>query len=88
MSQPPPFADLTNCFKCGTGFGLFNRKHHCRNCGNTFCGGCSSKSIQLPQFGLFEPNRVCEECFRKVTENNNKKQDKEIQKTQYERELL
>lgn len=30
-----------NCLICFSSFGLFNRKHHCRACGNLICNDCS-----------------------------------------------
>lgn len=44
---------VTVCYnysKCRNSFGLFYRKHHCRNCGNVFCYGCASKYIDIPEF--------------------------------------
>jgi hypothetical protein len=67
MASPPPFADLANCAKCDSGFGLFVRKHHCRNCGQTFCSTCSSKSASLPHFNIAELVRVCDACFDKLS---------------------
>lgn len=66
MSHPPPFADLNNCSKCNCSFTLFNRKHHCRNCGNTFCHECSSKTTSLPAFNIPEAVRVCDKCYEAV----------------------
>ena len=36
-----PDEDAQNCYNCGNKFfSLFNRKHHCRVCGNIFCKSC------------------------------------------------
>jgi hypothetical protein len=39
-----------NCHKCGSVFGFFLRKHHCRCCGNIFCYKCSSNKQMIPEF--------------------------------------
>lgn len=36
-----------NCNSCYTPFSLFNRRHHCRHCGDLFCDKCSSYEIRL-----------------------------------------
>lgn len=51
------------CGECFKEFTFFNRKHHCRCCGNVFCGDCTG-------ICLFEQDghdkkariRVCKEC--------------------------
>lgn len=41
---------VTECFMCKRKFGwILNRKHHCRSCGNIFCGRCVNK-IVIPDF--------------------------------------
>lgn len=62
-SSPPEWTDSPTCERCRESFGIVNRKHHCRQCGRTFCQECSSKSLPLPLFGLTEPVRVCETCY-------------------------
>uniref|UniRef100_A0A8C8LWW9 Hepatocyte growth factor-regulated tyrosine kinase substrate n=1 Tax=Oncorhynchus tshawytscha TaxID=74940 RepID=A0A8C8LWW9_ONCTS len=36
--------------------------HHCRACGQIFCGKCSSKYSTIPKFGIEKEVRVCEPC--------------------------
>jgi len=67
MPQPPQFESKNNCTKCNVQFGILKRKHHCRNCGKTYCNECSSKSLPIPQFGFVEPVRVCEICYELIT---------------------
>ena len=45
------------------GFSTFTRQHHCRACGQVFCGKCSAKVCVLPKFGIEREVRVCDSCF-------------------------
>jgi len=63
--KPPkwrPDEDVERCTLCATEFSFFNRRHHCRQCGEIFCGNCCSKSFDLGQLNKNLP-RVCNRCF-------------------------
>ncbi|KAF9164850.1 hypothetical protein BGX21_000788 [Mortierella sp. AD011] len=53
---------------CLREFGFFDRRHHCRKCGDIFCSAHCSKSIPLDQALDFNPamgvmSRACTGCF-------------------------
>ncbi|ERL89216.1 hypothetical protein D910_06590 [Dendroctonus ponderosae] len=52
-----------SCFKCRSEFTIINRRHHCRACGQVFCGACSSKTKTLPKYGIEKEVRVCDTCY-------------------------
>lgn len=68
LSERPPIwvpdEERVQCFTCNTKFTIFNRRHHCRSCGEIFCGTCSKFSKSLPAYPRSGPQRVCESCFR------------------------
>uniref|UniRef100_A0A672LLR0 Hepatocyte growth factor-regulated tyrosine kinase substrate n=1 Tax=Sinocyclocheilus grahami TaxID=75366 RepID=A0A672LLR0_SINGR len=59
----PDWVDAEDCHRCRVQFGVMTRKHHCRACGQIFCGKCSSKYSTIPKFGIEKEVRVCEPCF-------------------------
>ncbi|KAJ3673178.1 hypothetical protein LUZ60_006552 [Juncus effusus] len=73
------------CYECDTEFTLFNRRHHCRQCGRIFCGSCTKNSIPACSATLcndsstFESNgsterlRACNYCFKQWQKEMEKK---------------
>uniref|UniRef100_A0A8C9VSM0 Hepatocyte growth factor-regulated tyrosine kinase substrate n=1 Tax=Scleropages formosus TaxID=113540 RepID=A0A8C9VSM0_SCLFO len=61
--RAPDWVDAEECHRCRVQFGVVTRKHHCRACGQIFCGKCSSKNSTIPKFGIEREVRVCEPCF-------------------------
>ncbi|XP_059139631.1 hepatocyte growth factor-regulated tyrosine kinase substrate-like isoform X3 [Physella acuta] len=68
--KAPSWKDSETCTRCRVQFNVIQRKHHCRNCGEVFCGKCSSKTSIIPKLGFEREVRVCDSCFEKI----NKKQ--------------
>ncbi|KAJ8372384.1 hypothetical protein AAFF_G00290170 [Aldrovandia affinis] len=56
--------EVQNCMCCGKGFSVTVRKHHCRHCGNIFCGECSARNALTPSSK--KPVRVCDTCFEEL----------------------
>uniref|UniRef100_A0A7S3NMI8 FYVE-type domain-containing protein n=1 Tax=Aureoumbra lagunensis TaxID=44058 RepID=A0A7S3NMI8_9STRA len=68
--QPPAWVDdrtTERCMgrACVTTFdAVYERRHHCRFCGNIFCQKCSARNAMLPpEWTIKEPQRVCDTCF-------------------------
>lgn len=68
-----------SCKSCLTSFSLFNRRHHCRHCGDLFCDKCSSLQVRLDpgcSFHLLgQKARACVQCFELYREFVNKADD-------------
>lgn len=65
--KPDAHASICDAPVCQKSFGLFERRHHCRHCGNIFCGKHSVWQIPLDQDGNYHPKgglyRGCGHCW-------------------------
>ncbi|XP_049825727.1 zinc finger FYVE domain-containing protein 1 isoform X2 [Aethina tumida] len=59
-----PNHEIKACFRCQKTFLPLQKKHHCRACGEGFCGDCSSKRQTVPSKGWHQEVRVCDGCYR------------------------
>eukprot|EP00039_Didymoeca_costata_P003947 m.70682 g.70682 ORF g.70682 m.70682 type:complete len:240 (-) comp12153_c0_seq1:3065-3784(-) len=50
------------CARCNGKFSFLRRKHHCRRCGNVFCGDCVDARLPVLRLCYEDPVRVCENC--------------------------
>lgn len=48
-----PDATGKECYECYEKFNAFRRRHHCRLCGQIFCGKCSNRQVNGPDLGFF-----------------------------------
>lgn len=55
--------DLDACMLCGIEFGLFERRTHCRVCGDLVCKGCCSSFVLLKEFKDWGDVPACNLCF-------------------------
>lgn len=51
------------CAGCTIRFTIYERKHHCRNCGQVFCSKCSKFESEISRLRIFKPVRVCQSCY-------------------------
>ncbi|OAQ99191.1 hypothetical protein LLEC1_06526 [Akanthomyces lecanii] len=68
--KPDTESSLCDDPLCKRSFTYFNRRHHCRKCGNIFCDSHSSSVLPLDQDANFNPravpSRTCNHCFEQV----------------------
>ncbi|KAI9818615.1 MAG: hypothetical protein M1832_004388 [Thelocarpon impressellum] len=65
--KPDASAPTCDAAGCTTAFSLFERRHHCRRCGNVFCHSDTPFAVPLDQHARFHPHgtrsRACERCW-------------------------
>ncbi|XP_063226772.1 WD repeat and FYVE domain-containing protein 3 isoform X2 [Bacillus rossius redtenbacheri] len=54
------------CVACGVRFSLYERRHHCRNCGQVFCSRCSRFESEISRLRILKPVRVCQRCHNSL----------------------
>ncbi|CAN6206656.1 unnamed protein product [Urochloa humidicola] len=63
-----PDEAVSKCTACAADFSAFNRRHHCRNCGDIFCDKCTQGRTPLTTDADAQPVRVCDRCMAEVTQ--------------------
>ncbi|WVZ78459.1 hypothetical protein U9M48_026165 [Paspalum notatum var. saurae] len=66
-----PDEAVSKCTACASDFSAFNRRHHCRNCGDIFCDKCTQGRTPLNTDADAQPVRVCDRCMAEVTQRIN-----------------
>ncbi|CAO3619626.1 unnamed protein product [Cunninghamella echinulata] len=66
-----PDEQCKECYKCRKQFTMFRRKHHCRFCGQIFCGKCASHIIPGKLYNQKGQIRVCNFCYTEQHIENN-----------------
>ena len=57
-----PESEATDCHQCAKRFSFRVRKHHCRRCGQVFCGKCKTGRVTISASGSDDTHRVCDQC--------------------------
>jgi len=65
-----PDESATHCMRCDSEFGVFVRKHHCRNCGAVVCKNCSLYTALVPGVDKHKEVRVCNVCKKIINQIN------------------
>lgn len=67
LLQPDSESTICDETTCPRYFSYFNRRHHCRRCGNIFCDAHSPYTVPLDQDANYHPkgtrSRSCEHCY-------------------------
>ena len=68
---PPVWVDEDHCNRCRQGFGLLQRRTHCRNCGYSMCRGCCKTWPRAALPALYpkdgeSASRICLGCNANV----------------------
>ena len=63
-------SSISHCMSCATEFTFWNRRHHCRACGNIVCGYCSPFAATIKELPSTAKHRVCKECVNHYSIKN------------------
>lgn len=58
--------EVPACMHCDSLFGVMNRRHHCRHCGNILCKSCCDNRTVIPHLQYTKPVRVCQTCAQMI----------------------
>jgi WD40 repeat protein len=59
--------DMTDsCHDCKVRFTIYERRHHCRNCGRLYCSACSRYQAEIPRLKIHQQVRVCRSCYTQL----------------------
>lgn len=65
--EAPPFRKSKECYVCHVTFStLQTPRHHCRNCGESFCHKCSKNVDYVPFYGRKAVVRTCDRCHEQL----------------------
>jgi len=65
-----PNKEITRCYACKNKFDETQSPHHCRACGEGFCGECSRFKRPCVERGWGqEPQRSCKKCYDEYSSN-------------------
>jgi len=55
-------SEVSECTQCGRSFGVFARRHHCRQCGIVVCETCSRNKVRIPKLDERILFKCCNAC--------------------------
>ncbi|KAF6208268.1 hypothetical protein GE061_016722 [Apolygus lucorum] len=58
------------CNSCKVKFSIYERRHHCRNCGLLFCSKCSRFESEISRLRILKPVRVCQGCHTSLRQQH------------------
>ena len=61
-----PDEQSKQCSECERAFSIKVRRHHCRHCGQVFCGTCAKGKMPISHLHITEKVRVCGSCASQI----------------------
>jgi hypothetical protein len=72
LNMSDSWANQDHCFLCSKSFLLFSKssvitgRHHCRDCGQSVCDGCSNQTRFVSRLGIDTEVRACDVCAARM----------------------